>query len=600
MSKIRVLSDRTANQIAAGEVIERPVGVVKELVENSLDAGAKRIEIEFCNGGKSYIRVEDNGSGMPPDEALLSLERHATSKIREVKDLDHITSLGFRGEALPSIASVSKFVLKTRAKENECGSEILVNGGKFVHQRDCGMAVGTVIEVTHLFNSVPARRKFLKTDNTEAAHIIHLSRLLAVVNPAVSFRLLENGRELFKSPVCQGLRERIAEVWGRKLAADLMELEAVENGHFRIHGLIGKPGIGRATRQELITVVNGRPVDSRTLSYALIESYHTLIPKGRYPVAFLFLEIDPAAVDVNVHPAKREVRFRDEGLLRQFVLQNLIDRLRNFSQLSEDRESMPVRQHSERPRSKSFSPVPEKTSDSVVSSRPSMPYRPTPPPALKAPESVLPCPTPPVSQRSPVKDTGTPRRLPWRLIGRLYGRYALFETEAGLVYLNLRAAHERIWFEKIQQRFAASQRLTQQLLLPVVLELEPLTATVLTENLDFLTQAGFSIAEFGRNFFRIEAVPDWLETDQSEPFVRDVLGLLREQGIKGGNARLAHEAIARLATTRAVRLDDHLSDAVIIDLAHQLMNCQHPLTCPRGHPTYFELPRTDIEKRFGR
>ena len=599
MPKIRVLSDRTANQIAAGEVIERPVGVVKELIENSLDAGATRIEIEFCNGGKSHIRVEDNGVGMSPDQALLSLERHATSKIRKVEDLQRITSLGFRGEALPSIASVSKFTLKTRAMENECGSEILVNGGKLIHQRDCGMAVGTVIEAAHLFNSVPARRKFLKTDNTEAAHIIRLSRLLAVVNPSVSFRLLENGRELFKSPVCDGLRERVAEIWGRKLAADLIELEAVQEEDLCIQGLIGKPGLGRSTRQELITVVNGRPVDSRTLSYALIEAYHTLIPKGRYPVAFLFLDIDPAAVDVNVHPAKREVRFRDEGRLRQFVIQALLDHFKKFSQLSKERDRTPVIHSTE-----SFTPVPEKRPVRTLSPSPSVLKRPTLQPTSDVSDKIVYRPTPPIPNRiaeeSPGKGSAMPRRLPWRLIGRLYGRYALFETEVGLVYFSLRAAHERIWFEKIQQRFVESECFTQQLLLPVALELEPLTATVLAENLDFLNQAGFSIAEFGRNFFRIEAVPDWLSADQSEVFLRDFMPLLREHRKKDGDVRLAYEALARLATTRAVRLDDTLSDAAVIDMAHQLMACQHPLTCPRGHPTYFELPRTDIEKRFGR
>ena len=331
MPRIRILPDRVANQIAAGEVVERPAAVVKELVENSLDAGATRIEVEFRHGGKSHIRVEDNGAGLAPDEALLALERHATSKIREAADLQAVRTFGFRGEALPSIASVSRFTLISRPADAAAGTEILVNGGKMAHQRACGCPAGTRIEVAHLFNAVPARRKFLKTDDTEAAHITRLVRLYAIAHPAVAFSLLEDGRLIFRSPACADLRERVAEIWGRRLAEELVEFpEAGDAAHgLRLSGLLGRPGLGRPTRDGLITLVNRRPVDSRTLSYALLEAYHTHVPKGRYPPAILFLEIDPAAVDVNVHPAKREVRFRDEGRVRQFVLGAILARLRH-------------------------------------------------------------------------------------------------------------------------------------------------------------------------------------------------------------------------------------------------------------------------------
>ena len=328
MSSIHILSDRVANQIAAGEVIERPVAVVKELVENSLDAGATRIEVEFRNGGKSYIRIEDNGKGMSPDESLLCLERHATSKIREAADLNEVCSFGFRGEALPSIASVSKFTLRTRSKDWEHGTEILINGGKMIEKKDCGMPVGTVIEVAHLFNSVPARRKFLKTDPTETAHITYNCRLFAVAHPNVAFRVLENGRTVFQSPACENLRDRIAEIWGRNLADDLIPVDVSDpKTGFRLRGLTAKPGVGRSTRRELVTLVNRRPVDSRTLSLAVLDAYHGRIQKGRYPPAFLFLEIQPQEVDVNVHPAKREVRFRDDGAIRRFVLNAITETL---------------------------------------------------------------------------------------------------------------------------------------------------------------------------------------------------------------------------------------------------------------------------------
>ena len=277
------------------------------------------------------MRIEDNGHGMGRDDALLALERHATSKLTEAADLDRLASYGFRGEALPSIASVSRFLMQTREAGSDTGTEVLVNGGKLVHVRECGRPVGTRMEVTHLFNSVPARRKFLKTDQTEAAHIVHCVRLYALACPGTAFTLIEDGRVVFRSPECATLEERIAEIFGRQTAEALVPLAAEEPG-MRLRGLIGKPGIGRSTRHEMIVFVNARPVDSRTLNYALIESYHESLPKGRYPLAFVFFECDPAAVDVNVHPAKREVRFRSEPQVRSFVIRSVLQRLREMGE----------------------------------------------------------------------------------------------------------------------------------------------------------------------------------------------------------------------------------------------------------------------------
>ncbi|WP_043589744.1 DNA mismatch repair endonuclease MutL, partial [Geminisphaera colitermitum] len=332
MKHVRRLTDRVANQIAAGEVIERPAAVIKELMENSLDAGATRIEVEFAHGGRSLMRIEDNGHGMLRDDAVLAIERHATSKINEADDLNSLGSFGFRGEALPSIASVSKFTLQTRPAGSDSGTEVHINGGKLVHVRDCGRAVGTRIEVAQLFNSVPARRKFLKTDATESAHIISCVRLYALAFPSVSFTLIEDGRTIFRSPECPALVDRVAEIFGGQLASTLIPIDAHDDG-MELRGLIARPGPGRATRHEMITFVNQRPVDNRTLTYALIESYHDMMPKGRYPAAFLFIDIDPAQVDVNVHPAKREVRFRSEPQVRGFVIRSVLQTLRELGPL---------------------------------------------------------------------------------------------------------------------------------------------------------------------------------------------------------------------------------------------------------------------------
>ena len=325
MSKIRILADRVANQIAAGEVVERPASVVKELLENSLDANAKKIEVEFRDGGKSYIRVEDDGQGMNQDQALLSLERHATSKIREAKDLNQVTTFGFRGEALPSIASVSRFTMRTRTKNCEEGSELFINGGKLVHVKDCGMPAGTRIEVSHLFNSVPGRRKFLKTVVTESSHLMHLSKLYALAHPEINFSLLEGGRVIFKSPACDNLADRVMEIFGKGFAESLAPVE-FQNEKMKLRGLAGIPGQSRSTRKEMIFFVNHRPVESKTLSYATIEAFHTFVPKGRFPPAILFLELDPSLVDVNVHPSKKEIRFREEFKVRNFLLSGLLDR----------------------------------------------------------------------------------------------------------------------------------------------------------------------------------------------------------------------------------------------------------------------------------
>ncbi len=605
MAKVRILPDRVANQIAAGEVIERPAAVVKELVENALDAGATRIEVEFRHGGRSLMRVEDNGGGMSRDDALLALERHATSKIAEAADLDRLASYGFRGEALPSIASVSRFELQTREQGSEAGTEILVNGGKFVHVRDCGRPVGTRIEVTHLFNSVPARRKFLKTDQTEAAHIVQCVRLYALACPRTAFTLIEEGRVVFRSPECATLAERIAEIFGRQTAESLVPLEAAEPG-LRLSGLIGRPGIGRATRHEMIVFVNARPVDSRTLNYAIIESYHESLPKGRYPLAFVFFECDPAAVDVNVHPAKREVRFRSEPQVRSFVIRSVLQRLRELGVAP-----AAVQPNAERPMPKADWPgsVPSPVISAAEVRNPGFSRNFSEParagatnPAPGSP-AAIPAPAPAVYPASGARNTSfsapAPSAPAWRFLGLAHGSYALFETAAGLVLLDRRAAHERVWFERLREQFRSGLVPSQRLLLPIPLELDPIAAAMLLDRLKFLRAHGFEIGEFGRNFFRIEAVPTWMEPADAEPFLRDLLGAFREGRLPEKNTDLAHDELARLAAAKAVRLpDDSAGEAGLQALVAQLFAARVPLTSPAGRPTYIELNHGELARRF--
>src|SRR2546423_5314686 len=321
MSRIRLLREILASMVAAGEVIERPASVVKELVENSIDAGAQKIEVSIRRGGISLIRVVDDGSGMDRDDALLSLERHATSKIRTAADLAAIATLGFRGEALPSIASVSRFRLTTRERDAVAGTEIIVNGGKIETVRDGGEAPGTQIEVRSIFYNLPARRKFLRSENTESRNLEHQLHLQATGHPEIAFAFVRDERVIFQLPAAASLVDRIRDLHGKELVDRLLPVEERKNAKIQIRGLIGQAGVSRQTRAQQLVFVNGRAVENAVLSAGLREGYHTALMKGQFPVTFLFLDLDPAAVDVNVHPAKREVRFRDPNGVRETVVE---------------------------------------------------------------------------------------------------------------------------------------------------------------------------------------------------------------------------------------------------------------------------------------
>ena len=576
MSTIRILEPTVANQIAAGEVVERPAAVIKELLENSLDAEARRVTVDFSRGGKARMIVEDDGKGMTGDEALLSLERHATSKIQLASDLDRIATFGFRGEALPSIASVARFTMQTRPASAPSGTEIAINGGKLVHRRDHGMAPGTRIEVANLFHPVPARLKFLKSDETEAAHIVRLVRLYAIAHPEVGFLLREDGREIFRSPGNAPLLDRVREIWGRQVAEEVTIMPAFERPGMRLSGLLGKPGVSRGTRQDLVTVVNGRPVDSRTMAFALTESYHTLIPKGRYPLAFVFLEMDPAWVDVNVHPAKREVRFRDEAKVRNFLIESVLAVLRARADDGLPAATVP----SIAPATPLVSGVPTMVSAPMAQGEA---------PAAYVPPSAAPA----AASHAPAV------RLGWRLLSRLREERAVFETPTGLAILDIGAAHQRVLYESILAQFTAQRPISQPMLVPLSIELDPLPAAVLKERMPLLVSAGFDFEEYGRNFWRIQALPAWLEPEDALAFVRDLLAEMARREGDFGRPSLAYDALAKIAVIKARRKGDSLSDAELMELVQALFRTVQPGTCPRGRRTYVEWTDADLTRRFG-
>jgi len=613
MPQIRILSDRVANQIAAGEVVERPVAVVKELIENSIDAGASKIEVEFRNGGKSYLRVEDDGCGMNADQALLSLERHATSKIRKASDLHEVQTFGFRGEALPSISSVSRFTLRTRSQSNPEGNEIFINGGKMIHVKECGMPFGTRIEVSHLFNSVPGRRKFLKTEATEAAHIIHISKLYALAHPSIAFSLIEGGRTLFRSPACEGFAERVRETLGKGLADCLAPIEFSQDD-LALEGLIGKPGQSRPTRKEMIFFVNRRPVESKTLSYAVLEAYHTYAPKGRYPPAILFLSLDPAQVDVNVHPAKREIRFRDERKVRQFLMDGILERNR---QLTGKIDEVTDEQEMERDVSSGML-VPKIDPHALelnqakpglsLSEGVGLPREPELPlsggsayqnseskaEGMEEEEGVR--------EDAPVSSVGLRGELgaDWKFLDRPHGDMAIFSTPQGVVALHCRATYERIRFEQLEDSLEGEgPASTQALLLPESMELDGVDAGFLEKGRSGLEKVGFAVEEFGRNFYRVEGCPTWIDPSEAAGFLRDFLEVARENGGDINTETFAKEALIRQAT-KSQGQGEGFSDDEIVRMVNRLLVCRNPFTCPRGRPTYFEIPKRDFETKFRR
>ncbi len=593
MNRIRLLPEQVANQIAAGEVVERPASVVKELVENSLDAEAKRITVTIKNGGRSLVNVADDGFGMSRDDALLALERHATSKISRAEDLHSITSLGFRGEAIPSIAAVSRFTLASRERGTLSGTQIEIAGGKILSVADVGAAEGTVIETRNLFFNLPARRKFLRSIPTETAHIEHIVTLCALAHPNVAFTLVVDGREVFNLAPTNGLSGRLRELYGAQLVDELLAVELAA-GDVRVTGFIGKPGVSRADRRQQHLFINQRPVESKGINYALLEGYHTALMKGKFPVTFLFIDIDPELVDVNIHPSKREVRFRDEFAVRQCVIDAVRAALEPVtgSLRPVQREGWP---QADRP---NFTPT----------SSPS----PAPPLMLRGEAPV----TPSAGQsnlievpRSPVEARRSAEPPPvevhaeggsWRICGVIGQLYVLIESPEGLVLMDQHAAHERVLFEKMLRELETDSAPAQKLLLPLTLELDVRDAAFLHANQKTLHKLGIGVSEFGEKTFLIDALPPYFPTANLAQTFRNIIDELRQTGEEIHARRLTEDKIATTVCRHAVKARDPLRGEELRALLQQLHQCELPYTCPHGRPTMIQLSYAELEKKFGR
>jgi DNA mismatch repair protein MutL len=663
VNRIRLLPDHVANQIAAGEVVERPASVVKELVENALDAQATRVAVEIQAGGRSLVRVTDDGVGMSRDDALLSLERHATSKIQRAEDLAAIATMGFRGEALPSIASVSRFTLTTRERDGESpeGTQIVINGGKILEVKAAGSAPGTTIDVRQIFFNLPARRKFLRTEETEAAHIQHYLTLAALAYPEVAFTFQKDGRVVWQLPAIKSgsnlanrlpaLRERMRAISGGEqnlLAVDFIDaltndVEADETESFetamatpapatrhaslRIWGFIGAPGVSRSTREDQHVFVNRRPVENRGLNFALLEGYHTALMKGRYPVCCLFLEIDPAAVDVNIHPAKREVKFHREREVRQLVGQAVRKTLLKFHegqeklQVPSSKFQVPTAPVVEA-QGKTFEtkPVPEFSPPSLPKfplppkPAPEWPSQPAEQPPLKMGFAPLPSPAPPASPTASAPPTRPstldPRptsapvpllNVPLRLVGVIGRLYVVLESDRGLVLLDQHAAHERILFEQMLNRLEQKQQAdSQKLLLPETVELSARDANFLRDQLPTLTRLGVGLSEFGERTFLLDALPPFVKVSDARKFVLELIDELKAAGEGVNSLRLGEHTVAKTVCRHAVKANDPLGGPELENLVADLRRCAMPYTCPHGRPTLIEMNFRELEKKFGR
>jgi DNA mismatch repair protein MutL len=609
VNRIRILPDQVANQIAAGEVIERPASVLKELVENAIDAEAKSIHIEIRGGGKSIIRVQDDGYGMSRDDAMLSLERHATSKIHESADIGAIHTLGFRGEAIPSIASVSRFRILTKEQDSEAGTEIEINGGKLVAVRDAGCAAGTLIEVRNLFFNLPARRKFLRSDATELGHLQHTFLLYAVAQPHLGWTLQQEARTIYNlSPSTSSkvnpqdaLLARIKALHGSQLSSQLLPLELRREGIY-LRGWIGKPGLSRSNRSELYCFVNSRPVDSRAIYYGLIEGYHTALMRGRYPVCFLFLDIDPASVDVNIHPAKREVRFREDARVQGIVVEAVRKALgTQTTSISASPLPMTLGTPAFRgSRSTIIPPSPEKVP--VQSQNPPMEFQNfsvVQPPAQVMTQTLL------SPQSIPSKETvsAVPENFdsePSAILGVFANLYVIAIDSEGLLIIDQHAAHERILFEQMMERLSKGNAPSQRLLLPQNIDLSPNDAVKLKGQLSLLEKMGFGIAEFGDRSFIVDALPPFLKVESIGQLLRQIIDEINESGKALNRDRFAEETVAKTVCRHAVKANDILRTEELKRMISDLKACRHPLTCPHGRPTILRLTQAELEKKFGR
>jgi DNA mismatch repair protein MutL len=589
MGKINRLPADLANQIAAGEVVERPASVVKELVENAIDAGARRVQIHVELGGKKQVRVEDDGEGMGPEDARLAIERHATSKIRRADDLAAILTLGFRGEALPSIASVSHFVLRTRARGLTSGTEIRVNGGAVASVTEIGAAEGTVVEVNDLFYNLPARRKFLKSDGAESAQVSRIVTQLALAYPEVGFTLTSAARTVLQAPPAASPRDRLYQVYGER--DDLMEVRK-EAGGMRIAGFIAALAEQGPTRGPQNLFINRRIVKDRTIAHAIIDSYSQASIKERSPEVHLFIEMPADALDVNVHPTKAEVRFRDQSLVHEVVRRAFMEALGQSGVPQLQLQPETARQFPVSPA------LPGVLAGGIYPNR-WLPNAAAP--GTMAPDSIAPgTVVPGTIAPSTLAPAATPTLKPLIPLGQFRDTFIIAVDDEGLAIIDQHVAHERVLFERVMERLTTGRFESQRLLVPMVLDLAPSACQALINRTAELERFGFELEGFGGATIKVTAVPALLKIEDCSKallaLAEDLEGLDRGAQVQDALQRIA----ATTACHAAVKANYPLTYEKMAHILEELRATAYSTVCPHGRPVMLRLTRREIEKNFDR
>ncbi len=626
MGRIRVLSDTVANKIAAGEVVERPASVVKELLENSLDAGASDLRIEVDSGGRRLIRVADNGSGMLRDDALLAFERHATSKLSDVKDLLSIATLGFRGEALPSIASVSRLLLETRAGEETTGAAVEIAGGTILRCDEFSRPTGTTITVRDLFYNVPARKKFLRSDQTELAHIASLVTHYSLAHPKKSFQLRHGGSQLLDVTPVETLRERVYQVFGSQALEELIDLDYVERELevvdaedrttrvFALRGFVSGPQVQKMNRNSIFLFVNGRLIRDRLLLHALSSAYHNLMPPACYPFALLFVDCDSEEVDVNVHPSKTEVRFRHGTVVHDFVRDSIRERLiaaRPVSSIPGPTQpqaaaDLPFSDFTQRIENQRFEPMPsaqtgmERIEDlpvytlrATAASEPRFDFEPVR--STSVPDTHG-----PLLQSSTEAPQSLSALMDLRPLGQIHDSFIIAAGRDGLWIIDQHVAHERILFEKVLRQQAEGRVERQQLLMPILLELTAAQQIEYARIAGELERAGFDSEPFGNRTIAVKGAPAGVGPADIERLVFEILEIAESELRKVSLDDLRRAMAASIACRAAIKINMRLDQTKMEWLLNELAATDCPMSCPHGRPIALRYSTRDILKSFHR
>lgn len=557
MGRIHILDSDTVNKIAAGEVIERPSSVVKELIENSIDAQASDIRIEVIKGGKKLIRVRDNGHGMSREDASISFMKHATSKIKRIEDIENLTTMGFRGEALSSITFVAKVEIITKTRDQMSGTKVVIHGGKLISINETGAPNGTTITVEELFYNTPARKKYLKSDSTELAHIIDVVTKNALGHNNISFSLSHNGKQLLHSPASLHLLDTIVHIYGKEVAKSMLPVN-LESRFATIHGYLSKPEITRGSISFQSFYINDRNITSKNISSALRKGYGSLIPKGRFPIAVLKLYIDRKDVDINVHPTKREVRLNHETEISDAVTQAVRIALRNKNLILK-----PQSFHTQKPQIKE--------ANAVFS--------------IRDTERRL---------RHTEQDT---KNIEVRILGHVDNMYVIAEIDKGIVIIDQHAAHERVLFEQLRHRKNIA---TQELIVPINLELDHRERVMIKECIPYLEEVGFHISEFGPHSFAVTSIPRIFGKLVEAEVIHDIITNILSEGRIKDDTNMFERVTRNIACKGAIKAGADFSNEQMQKLVKQLLSTQNPYTCPHGRPTMILFNRKELDRLFHR